>query len=219
MEVFRTLVLWSSRDWASSKPFAGRQASADNTVLFTLLYLVSLRVFWSVSGSEPVPFSTRSSPPIAERSSVHCSCCPLSEAPWVSCWLRPTHTSVDLSACEPTFAFDGTELTDDSYLTGSYQSSFGKSIFPANRLVTDVNSAVTILDHVQRRWTVQENDRFGYDLGRSLYRQHRRTVLLQTKPGPRISARDRFNPCLQLPRTIALHLLPIRLQVGEQKEG
>lgn len=82
-------------------------------------------------------------------------------------------------------------------------------------LVIDRNSLITIIDYLERRWAVQENDRLGYDLDGSLYRQHRRTILLQTRSSSRIPAGNRVDPGLQLSRTIALHLLPIRFQVGE----
>ena len=103
----------------------------------------------------------------------------------------------------------------DSYLTGSYQSSFGESKFSGLHNDADQFSSLVIFDHLERRWAVQENDRLGYDLDGSLYRQHRRTILLQTRSSSRIPARNRVDPGLQLSRTIALHLLPIRLQVGE----
>ena len=107
----------------------------------------------------------------------------------------------------------------DSYLTGSYQSSFGESILYGVHFYIDQISSFLVVDHLERWWTVQENDRLGYDLDGSLYRQHRWTILLQTRSGSRIPTRNRVDPGLQLPRTIALHLLPIRLQVGEQEEG
>lgn len=45
------------------------------------------------------------------------------------------------------------------------------------------------------------------------------TILLQTKPSAKLSARDRLDPSLQLSRTPYFRVPSIRLQVGEQEEG